>query len=372
MSTPAPTLTDDALTQALSTAAESFPAPASVSELLAELEAEDGADPWWRRRVVQVGAAAAAVVLAIGLVQAVSPPSGGTRAELAGGSGDRASSGFAGRGSAAAGKDSAVPLGAPELVPSAGGVSGGAVPQLPGTGGSTGTSSKPGDDSARVVKTGEVSLVVDKGKVGTAVARVRGLATASGGYVAQEETSEFGQDPSATITLRVPVDRFDGLMAQLRSKGFGAKVVSSRSSGKDVTGSYTDIQAQITSLRAARDRYLAILNRAASIGQVLEVQQRIDDVQRQIDQLEGSRRLLANQSDLATLTVSVAEEESAVLRTAERTGFSKAWYDARQGFTSGVQAIIASSGRLVLVLLVGALLLVLGRVTWRFARRRLI
>ena len=102
------------------------------------------------------------------------------------------------------------------------------------------------------------------------------------------------------------------------------------------------------------------------------MQQRVDEVQGQIDRLEGSRRLLANQSDLATLTVNVNQKASQVLVANEQSGWSKAWHDATDGFTSGIQSLVAHSGRALLVLLVGIACIVLGRGGWRLARRRLI
>ena len=71
------------------------------------------------------------------------------------------------------------------------------------------------------------------------------------------------------------------------------KVLSASSEGKDVTAEYADTQAQIQSLKAARARYLAILAKADTISETLSVQQRVDEVQGQIDRLEGQRRVLA-------------------------------------------------------------------------------
>jgi hypothetical protein len=225
---------------------------------------------------------------------------------------------------------------------------------------------------ARVVMTGSISLIVDDGKVNATVARLREVAKRIGGYISAEQSQEFGSSPSATVTLRVPVAAFEGVLNELRSKGFGAKVVSAQSSGKDVTAQYADTAAQIASLKAARGRFLTILAGARTIGETLTVQQRVDDVQGQIDRLEGARRVLADQSDWATLTVTVGEHADAVLKSAEPTGLSKAWDDARHGFTSGVEGLIARSGRALLVLLVAAVALLLARFGWRLARRRLL
>jgi hypothetical protein len=228
-------------------------------------------------------------------------------------------------------------------------------------------------DGARIVQTGDIGLVVEKGKVTPVTVQLRVLARRAGGYVADEKTSELGDDPSASVTLRVPVKAFDDVVTAVRGtvKDGVGKVESSTSSAADVTAQYADLQAQIGSLTAARGRFLAILAKANTIGETLSVQQRVDDVQARIDRLEGQRRVLAKQSDLATLTVTVSEKVK-VVAEAKQGGLSRSWDRAKHGFTSGVESLIAHSGRALLVLIVGVVGWLLLRVVWRLARRRLI
>jgi hypothetical protein len=244
-------------------------------------------------------------------------------------------------------------------------------PRLPAT--APGTVKAPAAavaDSAKVVKTGTITLLADKDKVSDLVVSVRGLVAGAGGYVSDSTSQELTADPSATLTMRIPVAAFDTVIGKVR--GLGAKVVSVDSKGKDVTASYADTEAQIASLKAARNRFLVILSGAKSIGDTLSVQQRVDDVQGQIDRLEGQRRLLADQSSLATLTVTVGVKAPAAVQAKERGGLSRSWDRAKHGFTSGAEGIVARSGRALLVLLVLGLALVVGRVGWRLARRRLL
>jgi hypothetical protein len=332
-------LTDDDLTRLLEEAAGSFAVPEP------DLALPGGSPkPVWLRRGPQLGASAAAVVVGLLLLSSLGAPGGV--------SSDKSS--LAGLPSSSAGR-----------------IADGAVkaPRAAGTGSSAGTA---GDqDSARVVKTGEMSLVVDGGKVSATVKRLEVIVAGVRGYVADSTSEESGKHPSASLTVRVPVATFEHVTDQVRA--LNVRVVSAAATGKDVTTSYADTTAHIQSLTAARNRYLDILSRARTIGETLTVQQRVDDVQQQIDQLEGQRRVLANQSDYGTLTFSVAETADAqAFLTKEPSGWTKAWHDATHGFTSGVQRIVAGSGRTLLVLLVVAALLLLGRTGWRLARRRLV
>jgi hypothetical protein len=358
-------LTDEDLTRLLEEAAGSYPVPEPDLAL-----PEESPKPVWLRRGPQLGAAAAASVVALALLLQGGGGGGSPSAKssLAGASVDRAAPTEAYDSGGTTG-GALGPVAGPAPVPQQ--LANGSVksPAVAGTGSSAGTAE--GQDSARVVKTGTISLVVDEGKVSATVKRLQVLVATARGYIADSTSDEAGKHPSASLTVRVPVASFEQLIDQVR--GLPVKVVSAAATGKDVTASYADTKAQIQSLTAARNRYLDILSRAKTIGETLTVQQRVDDVQQQIDRLEGQRRVLADQSDYGTLTISVADQaDQEALITKEPSGWSKAWHDATHGFTSGVQRLIAGSGRTLLVLLVGAALLLLGRTGWRLARRRLV
>lgn len=251
-----------------------------------------------------------------------------------------------------------LPIGAP-VVGSA------RVPDAPAAAADSGA---PPVAEARVVKTGTIALIARHGEVPGLVTAVTRAAQAAGGYVADSTTSEDGARPSGHITVRVPVARFDDLVSSVRR--MHATVRTASISGRDVTAQYADVEAQLRTLRAARERFLVILGRTRTIPEILTVQQRVDDVSGQIDRLEGSRRLLASQSDLSLLAVDVSEAGDPILEPVGNGGLGQAWRDARAGFVDGVEAIVRHSGRVLLLLLcVGIVGLLAGGVL-KVARRR--
>jgi hypothetical protein len=97
----------------------------------------------------------------------------------------------------------------------------------------------------RVVKTGEVTLEVDN--VGEALGRVRALATEVGGYVGGSQAGTL--DDRATLTLRIPADRFDDAIARLHE--LDADVVAEATREQDVTTQIVDLEARIENLEAS-------------------------------------------------------------------------------------------------------------------------
>ena len=359
-----PLLSDDTLTELLHHAGHAYDVPADGPDrVLTAMGPRPVRRPVVRRRVLALAAAAVVVLVGAAVVrtEGAGPSSTSADARSSGtangspGAGPVTDSG-PGKGFVplpAVGSVGAPPVGAPE------GATG-----VPGRAGRTATAPA---DSARIVQSGTIVLVAPDGKVSAVLSKVQQVVASARGYVSSSSSQEAGSKPSGTVTLRVPEASYASVVKQVRE--IGVQVISVNSNGMDVTATYADVQAQIGSLTASRNRFLVILGQAKTIGETLSVQQRVDDVQAQIDRLEGQRRVLADQSDLATLTVSVSEAGDGDLVVTQRSGLSKAWHDAVHGFTSGVEAIVARSGRVLVVLLFVGLLLLVGRFGWRLARR---
>ena len=375
-----PLLSDDTLTELLHHAGHAYDVPADGPDrVLTAMGPRPVRRPVVRRRVLALAAAAVVVLVGAAVVRTEGAGPSSTSA-------DARSSGTA-NGSPGAGPvtDSGpgkgfVPLpavgsvGAPQVgAPGAPQVGAPGAPPVGVPEGATGVPGRAGRtatapaDSARIVQSGTIVLVAPDGKVSAVLSKVQQVVASARGYVSSSSSQEAGSKPSGTVTLRVPEASYASVVKQVRE--IGVQVISVNSNGMDVTATYADVQAQIGSLTASRNRFLVILGQAKTIGETLSVQQRVDDVQAQIDRLEGQRRVLADQSDLATLTVSVSEAGDGDLVVTQRSGLSKAWHDAVHGFTSGVEAIVARSGRVLVVLLFVGLLLLVGRFGWRLARR---
>ena len=131
------------------------------------------------------------------------------------------------------------------------------------------------------------------------------LARAAGGFIAESRIADGEDATNAFLRLRVPGEQHDRLLDALR--GIGRNVTGEQTNTREVTGEYTDLQSRLVNLHRAEEQYQALLGRAGSIDEVLKVTTRLDDVRGEIEQVQGRVNLLANQSDFATigLTLSV-------------------------------------------------------------------
>lgn len=151
----------------------------------------------------------------------------------------------------------------------------------------------------KIVRTGEISIEVPN--VAAAVGRVRALALELGGYVGSSESGTLGQ--SATLTLRIPADRFEDALARLHK--LDGDVLSEATREEDVTSAVVDLEARLKNLQASEVQYRALLAQATKIEDILSVQTRLDDVRGQIEQLQAQHKELTGLADLATLTVTL-------------------------------------------------------------------
>jgi hypothetical protein len=171
------------------------------------------------------------------------------------------------------------------------------------------------------------------------------IAETAGGFVASSTFSNVDDEQVADITIRVPGDSYQDVLAQIRGMG---EVAQESSDANDVTEEYTDLQARLRTLEATEQRYLELLGQADEINEILQVQDRLDSVRGQIEQVQGRINLLEHLTDLATITVHLRPETAAVAATVSGGGVkpldaaSAAWdtsLEALRGLAAAVLVV---------------------------------
>jgi hypothetical protein len=228
---------------------------------------------------------------------------------------------------------------------------GGLVPLVPGNnhrgaGNPGGGQQRKAADLSKIVRDGTISLSVPDGSFGTKLARVVAIAHANGGFVLSSQTEG---STTGTLTIRVPAAHFDDAIGQVGGLG---TVESSSVTGKDVTNEFVDYKAHLQNLAGRRTVLRGLLARTTTIGESLTVENELQDVQLQIDQIQGQLRFLDNQVSESTLTVDLREESAPAGETRTNGGIqnpslSRALDRAIQGFFGILATIIVGLGYLL-------------------------
>ena len=184
----------------------------------------------------------------------------------------------------------------------------------------------------RIVRTATVDLEVGKDRLSDTINRATDVVTrAKGIYVGSSTSVPAGEPASGQVTFRVPVDAFEPVLREL--KGLGT-YRGERSSTEDVTNQYVDLNAQLVAWRAQERVYLRLLGRARSVADVIAVQNQLQQVQSNIERLQGQVDHLEDQSPFSTIVLQLREPGAATGRPAGR--LARAWATALNGL--GVMA----------------------------------
>ena len=220
----------------------------------------------------------------------------------------------------------------------------------------------------KIIRNAELTLQTDQPDEG--LRRITAAAEARGGFVVTSEATQRGANAGRNVKViaRVPSAQFNEFLAEVRQNG--ARVLSERITGQDVTEEFIDLEARLRVQKETETRYLEFLKQAKSVTDALTVQAELAKVRTVIEQIEGRKRFLESQSSLSTITVNLESETSTVVSSPR--GF---WYDVKKAFGEGLDAaatLILFLIRFVIVLLPVTLLvfLPLGLLLRWLVRRR--
>jgi hypothetical protein len=156
-----------------------------------------------------------------------------------------------------------------------------------------------------IIKNGTMTLVADD-VAGTVDAMSGIVASVPGAHVFGSNVRYEGSRQIATITLRVPSQSFDEVMARLRRLATKPQdVMNEQVSSQDVTEEFVDLQSQVRNLQAQEQRYLTLLDRAQSVADILAIQQRLGETRMQIERIQGRLTYLERRAEFGTIVVTV-------------------------------------------------------------------
>lgn len=195
-----------------------------------------------------------------------------------------------------------------------------------------------------LVRTAQVS--VSTKDVGSAVDQAEALAVSAGGLVADESITESGTSGphSATVTLRVPPQRFAGMLEDLAALG---KVVSRSQQSQDVTGEVVDVRSRLVSQRSALARLRALLGRAQSLGDVVKLESELSRREADLESLQARQRVLAGQTRLATVEARFSAPPAATPVRRAHLGFLAGLRAGWEAFTGAFAVALTVLGALV-------------------------
>lgn len=231
-------------------------------------------------------------------------------------------------------------------------------------------------DAARpellVIKTGTLDLQVEA--VDKAVSAAAGAIEALGGYVSGSEQAGDGENVTATITYRIPADRWEDALAALRA--LALKVVAEKTGTQEVTGQVVDLRARIANLQATERALQSIMTQATKISDVLAVQAELTKVRGEIEAATAQKQHLEEQAAFSTLTAQFSLRPEPAVIASQKKFDPKTEVDRASASLVEVLQGLATAGIwfgivwLPILLVLGLVTLVVGVVVRRRLPRR--
>ncbi len=184
----------------------------------------------------------------------------------------------------------------------------------------------------KLIKNGSMTLVVDN--LEQTRSDVVGLIEKHGGYVSNEQYSNWEHSSSYNLTVRIPCDKFDGFVAEVEA-GIG-KIESKSMYINDVTAEYIDLETRLNTKRSYLERYRQLLKSAKSVQEIVSIEDKIRSLEEEIDSTVGRLKYLTNQVEYSTLHLNIRHDD---------TNFDPHHPDHGQGFWQRFSQSLSSGMR---------------------------
>lgn len=221
------------------------------------------------------------------------------------------------------------------------------------------------DYDQKIIKTGSLDLHVSD--VQESADQISQLVESWGGSVLSSNVYRGDTSYSAWLSVRVPLDRFDESMDEL--KALALYVNYEYSNAEDVTEHYIDLEARLKNLVAEEEQYLSIMDIATTVEEVLDVTDALYDVRYEIESIESSLAYYDTRINYSTIEISLTEDESVTVVT-ERWRFMETVREAYSDWVEFLQDVVDDAIYLVIYVWPLALIFLIVWLWKRKKRRR--
>lgn len=156
----------------------------------------------------------------------------------------------------------------------------------------------------KIKKTANINITVDDYKA--ARASIEKIVRSGHAYISGENEQNNTYSISNAIVIRVPNKDFDGTVNNIAA--LQGHVNSKNIYMEDVTAQFVDITARLKSKKEVEERYIAILQKANKVSDILEVEEKLRVIREEIESKEGELKYLNDQVDYSTINLTIHQD----------------------------------------------------------------
>jgi len=137
-----------------------------------------------------------------------------------------------------------------------------------------------------------------------AIAGLEALVKDMGGYFENSNVNNYGSYRQGSYTVRVPARNFEGFCSAV---GQLCQLNSISRSAQDVSEAYYDTESRLVTQQTKLDRLQGLLAQAATMEDIIELENAISDTEYQIEQLTGTLRKYDSLVGYSTVSIYINE-----------------------------------------------------------------
>ena len=159
------------------------------------------------------------------------------------------------------------------------------------------------EKGSKIIKNGNLSFEVNNLK--NSKSTIDSILKKLNGYYENEQFNSYGNRNNYSLKIRIPNSRFDTLILLLEN-GNG-KLIDKNVSAKDVTEEYVDLNIRLNNKLAYLDKFKELLNKAKSIKDILDIQEKIRSLEEEIESKKGRIKFLDDKVLFSTIQLELFE-----------------------------------------------------------------
>ncbi|MEV6925927.1 DUF4349 domain-containing protein [Dactylosporangium sp. NPDC051485] len=153
-------------------------------------------------------------------------------------------------------------------------------------------------DDRAIIYSGTITL--EAKNVNDAATKALAFAAAAGGFVGSDNRQIDGDGSTATLILRVPAEKFNSTLEQVKTIG---EEENRQLSAQDVTDQVADVESRLKTAQASVNRIRELMAKAQTIGEITSLESELARRESDLESLQARKRRLDGLTALSTITV---------------------------------------------------------------------
>ena len=162
-------------------------------------------------------------------------------------------------------------------------------------------------EDKKIIYTADLQLNVKSDDYADTISRIKRQVSETGGYIENFRQNSYTSSSHTEITARVPAESYRAFLDGMTNFG-KVKYLSEKSA--DITNVYKDYESRLNSKISERDRLTQLLEKADTIRDIIQIEDKLADVQADIEYYESIIRTYDNKVSYCTVVITVDTDKS--------------------------------------------------------------